>query len=438
MRLDSNMNASEIMQSYCVRVNKGSGVLVNAMTLDYSYVLTASHVVKNINVHIVTDHLGKKINVLAVLTHPTAQDLGDGTYDFAILKVEYQENVAQRYIPASSLLLRKDLVLAGFPKTETESSNPIKFYDGHLTSVVNELVTFTIDGIPAKSTIEGMSGGGIYHVQGHVPYLIGIEFEMDRTPASEQFGRVKCHSLVKFKEIIEAYASAPMIPAYLECFSRMRERIFEFNVYDPNNVLHLKNALEQFADSLINQGMPSPYQIMEKYDSQLLVDPLQLSELESRELWVAYLEFLVISALLDNVPITDNTYLISIERKRRLLYSSDGTNWIRRLEDLLKTARRLLDKDGTLIVASPEPAASMLPPDFQLKKVISNIAIVPNQGPLAPIDNVESSIYGSFKLTHLEGLRKHCVIDSETEYKAKQAGQEQLRLFRDKLDAIIK
>ena len=39
------MTASEIMQSYCVKVNGGSGVLVNAMTREYSYVLTAAHVI---------------------------------------------------------------------------------------------------------------------------------------------------------------------------------------------------------------------------------------------------------------------------------------------------------------------------------------------------------------------------------------------------------
>ena len=137
---------------------------------------------------------------------------------------------------------------------------------------------------------------------------------------------------------------------------------------------------------------------------------MQIHELETKELWIAYLEFLVISVLLDNAPIANDSYINNIERKRRFLYTSDNTNWIRRLEDILKAAHRLLDKNGTLIVASPESAACILPKDFQIKNVISNIAVVPNQGPLDAIDNVESSIYASFKLTHLEGLRKCCVL----------------------------
>lgn len=432
------MNASEIIQSYCVRVNGGSGVLVNAMTQNYSYVLTAFHVIKDIDAHVVTDHQGNILKVIAVLTYPESQSMEATFYDCAILKVEYQERVAQRCTSASDLSFRSDLVLVGCPATEINSSTPIKHYDGHLTSVTHELVMFTIDGIPGKATIEGMSGGGVYHVQDKIPSLIGIEFEMDRTPASEQYGRVKCHSLVRFKEIITANESALMIPAYLECFSRIREKIFEFNVYDPNNVVNLKVALEKLADSLIASDMPAPYKIMEQYSSQLLVDPVQIHELETKELWIAYLEFLVISVLLDNAPIANDSYINNIERKRRLLYTSDNTNWIRRLEDILKAAHRLLDKNGTLIVASPESAACILPKDFQIKNVISNIAVVPNQGPLDAIDNVESSIYASFKLTHLEGLRKCCVIDIEDEYKGKLAGKDQLRLFRDKLHEIIK
>jgi len=438
MRSDFNMTTSEIMQSYCVRVNGGSGVLVNAMTQDYSYVLTVAHAIENVTDHVVIDHQGNNLPVLAVLNYPESQDGGAVPYDCAILKVEYQAGVAQRCIPASSLPLRSDLVLVGFPWTERKSLDPIKHYDGHLTSVANELFIFTVEGTPGKATIEGMSGGGIYHIQGEIPLLMGIEFQMDGTGQDQQYGRVQCHSLVRFKEIIKAHDSALMIPAYLECFSRIREMVFAFNVIDQNNVLQLKVALETFADTLIVSGMPPPYKIMEQYNSQLLVESTQIGDFETRQLWVAYLEFLVISALIDNVGIADSNYIKSIERKRRLLYTSNDKNWISHLEELLKTARRLLDKDGTLIVASPQAAADLTPSDIRLTNVINNIAVVPNQGPFDSIDNVESSIYQSFKLTHLEALRRRCVIDYEDEYKVKQPGREQLLLFRDKLDVFIK
>ncbi|WP_283392093.1 ABC-three component system protein [Photobacterium phosphoreum] len=429
------MTTSEIMQSYCVQVNGGSGVLVNAMTQEYSYVLTADHVILEKN-NVVYDYLGKKLHVLDVLTYPKENNAKPVPYDCAIIKVAYQERVAQRCFPVSSLPLRSYLTLVGYPKTERESSDPIKHYDGHMTSVVNELVIFTVDGVPGRTSIEGMSGGGVYNTQGEHPLLIGVECKMDGTGQDQQYGRVQCYSLVIFKQIIKAYESAPIIPAYLECFSRMRDMIFAFNVIDQNNVLNLKVALDQFADSLIVSGMPPPYQVMRQYESQLLVDPMKLDELETCQLWVAYLEFLVISTLIDNTGSADGAYIKGLERKRRLLYTSDGTNWICRLEELLKTARRLLDKDGTLIVASPDAGAKLLPPDFRLKSVISNIASVPNQGPFA-IDEAENDIYMSFKLTHLEGIRNSCVIDNEDEYRSLLSHRDQLLLFRDKLSEII-
>ena len=432
------MTVSEIIQSYCVKVNGGSGVLVNAITLEYSYVLTAAHVLDGINVHKVFDYQGNPVEVLEVLRHSEPFVLETLSNDYAILKVSFQAHVTQKVFTAEELPHRADLTLVGYPKLERTSQTPIKFYGGHMTNVNDHLIFFTIDGIPSKSEIEGMSGGGTYFHQDGLVLLTGVEFRMDASEEDQQFGRVQCHSLSKYHEIIKIHKCAPMIPAHLECFSRVREKIFAFNVIDPDNIRHLKIALENFTNSLIDNGMPPPYKILEQYGSQLLVDPLKSDELNSLELWEAYLEFLVICALMDNSGKTDDVYIEGLGRKRRLMYTSSSDNWIRRLEEFLKTARRLLDENGTLIIASPDAAARTLPPDFQLKKVIGNIALVPNQGPLAPIDEVESLIYSSFNLSHLQGLRKTCVVDIEDEYQVVATARDQLQLLKDKLNEIIK
>ncbi|WP_305812142.1 ABC-three component system protein [Photobacterium leiognathi] len=440
------MTVSEILQSYCVKVNGGSGVLVNAMTQDYSYVLTAAHVILDEEGNIISDEEGNiavrdyqdnPLNVLSELIPQEWRESRADRYDFAILIVNYQERLAQKCLPASDLSDQASLTLVGFPETERNSSDPIKQYTGHKISVANELLMLSLNGIPGTDTIKGMSGGGVYHVQDEKPLLVGVEFQMDGTGSEQQYGRAQCHSLARFEELITAYSSAPMIPAYLECFSNMRDRIFTFNVIDQNNVSNLKLELGRAADYLINNGLVPPYKVMEQYHSDLLVDPKNIGELKTYELWVAYLEFLVISVLIDQSAGADDAYLKGLERKRRLIYTSNGTNWVSRLEDLLKTARRLLDKDGTLIVASPESAARVLPPSFRLENVISNISVVPNQGPFPVIDSSESAILTSFKLTHLEGLRQRCVVDIEDEYPNLQAGKLQSDLLREKLSEII-
>lgn len=439
------MTVSEIIRSYCVKVNGGSGVLVNAMTQEYSYVLTAAHVIsEKQGDHVVYDYQGNLLTVLAVLlphlSCPEKIKSEPQRYDFAILKVNYQKHIEQHCLSASNLNHLAPLTLIGFPGTERYSSDPIKEYTGHKISVANELVMVSLDGIPGTTSIKGMSGGGVYHVQGEKPLLIGIEFQMDGTGQEQQYGRVQCHSLARFEEIITAHSSAPMIPAYLECFSNMRDKIFSFNVDDPNNVSALKLELEGAADYLISKGLLPPYKVMEQYHSDLLVDSKNLGELKTYELWVAYLEFLVISVLIDGSESADAAYLKMLERKRRLIYTSNGTNWIRGLEELLATARRLLDKGGTLIVASPEPAAKVLPKSFQLEKVISNIYVVPTQGPFPAIDSIDSSeraILASYKLTHLEGLRRECVLEVEDEYPNVRQGWSKSDLLREKLSEII-
>nr|WP_306287428.1 ABC-three component system protein [Pseudoalteromonas sp. WY3] len=363
------MTVSEIMQSYCVKVNGGSGVLVNAMTQDYSYVLTAAHVIlEKQDDLVVHDYQDNPLTVFAVLhQNPPSKEMiyaEPQCHDFAILKVEYQERISQKCLLASDLIERATLTLVGFPETERSSPNPIKEHTGNKVSVANELIIMNLDGIPGIETIKGMSGGGVYHVKDETPLLVGIEFQMDGTGQAQQYGRVQCHSLAKFEEIITAHSSAPMIPAYLECFSNMRDNVFLFNVYDQNNVSTLKHGLEVAVDHLIENQLLPPYEVMKQYHSDLLVDPKNIGELNTYELWIAYLEFLVISVLIDRAERVDDDYLKNLDRKRRLIYTSNATNWISNLENLLKIARRLLDKDGVLIVASPDPAASVLPQIF--------------------------------------------------------------------------
>ncbi|CAI8898032.1 Trypsin protein [Pseudomonas chlororaphis] len=431
------MTISELMASHCVKVNGGSGVLVSAMSKEYSYVLTARHALeKNPINNLVTDHEGKSLAILDVLVHADPQHRTD--FDCAVLKVEYIPAVSQKASLTTVLSIGATLVLIGFPDTERQSGNPIKHYDGHMTSAVNELVIFTVDGIPGKVTIEGMSGGGVYHIDGNQAYLIGVEFSMDGTGAEQQFGRVQCQGLLRFEEIINSNASAPMVPAYLECFSRLRDNIFGFNVVDQQHVERLRIELFKFADYLVAKGMPAPYELLGRYKQDLLVGPGQPDEAKDVKLWVAYFEFLVICALLDGVAIIDDSYVKDLERKRRILYTSDGSNWVGRLELILKAARSLLDKNGTVIVASPELGADLLPDGFHVDRVVRNIAVIPNAGPLAPIDQAERELYKSFVLTHLEGIRKNCVVKEELEYSGTEAGIAQLHLFKAKLNEFIK
>lgn len=130
MTLNTNVTVSEVMQSYCVMVNGGSGVLVSAMTKDYSYVLTARHVVvEEADRNTVTDQNGIAIEALDVLIFPKIGE--EEPLDCAILKVTHQPWLSQRSCVASHLPHEANLTLVGLPGTERDSSTPIKHWNGH-------------------------------------------------------------------------------------------------------------------------------------------------------------------------------------------------------------------------------------------------------------------------------------------------------------------
>lgn len=422
------MTNDELIASHTIRVNSGSGVLVSALSQDYSYVLTAGHVL-GADIEL-KDRLGQPLRVIDFHPHPDA--------DCAIIQVEYVREVSQATWPAASLQDRANLTLIGFPKSNIGTETPIKIYKGHLASLIDNLIVCNLDGIPGQSSIIGMSGGGIYHLHNNLPYLVGIEYRMDDEDEEARYGRVRCYPLSRFDEIIEANGLAQMVPSFLECFSRLREHIFGYNVIEPQSVKNLQDALWGMADELVRRGLPAPYTLMQKYKGDLLVSSGRPNEIQDRELWEAYFEYLIICALIDDVDIVDDAYIESLERKRRILYTSDDTNWIRRLDEILKAAKRMLDENGTLIVSSPEGDPEKFPPKSKVGRIIKNIASIPTTGSFLKIDNAENSIYESFILTHLKALRKSCVVLNEDEFAATEPGTDQLLLFRDFYNEVIK
>ena len=411
-------------------VNDGSGVIVDAMSDGYSYVLTARHVLKKQNT--ITNYLGEAIKIIGIHEHD------DANFDCAVIQVEHLSGIQQPAWSASSIEHHSPLMVAGFPQTRRLSPEKIKQQDGKLTSITDESFVFTAEGIPPKELINGMSGSGVYYLYNRRAYLIGVEHSMDGDTNIEMYGRLKCVSLLRFDEIILSQKLAPMVPCFLDSFSRIKDKIFGFNVIKPDNVKKLKERLEQVADTVVAQGhLPAPYDLMLKYDKTLLLANEKPSVLQDKELWVAYFEFVIICALIDGVKVVDNAYLKSLERKRRIVHSSTDTHWVRELADILKAAKQMLDREGTIVVNSFQENAPPHPHLEHLAEVIDDISSIPSHGDILQIDNVNDDTYKTFTVTHLKGLRNICVVEKEWEY-GKALPSEQLALFTRYYSEIIK
>lgn len=422
------MNRHDLMTAHSVKVNEGSGVLVNCMTEDYTYVLTAKHAVLKENIVQKID--GTTLNVKGVFKHD------DDDVDCAILIVDFQEDVSQQIQYVEHLPDLASLILVGYPSLRRGSDDEVKHQNGVLVEAINNKFILSADGIPSKEITLGMSGGGVYYIDNNSPYLIGIEYSMDGNDSAEHFGRLKCNTLVFFDEIIEKNQLFPMIPSFLECFSRVKNDVFNFNVADFSNIENLKKYLVNIVDKVIDDGL-APYFIMQRYNEKLLLSSKDVNHLKDKYLWVSYCEFLIICLIIDTPKKVDENYLTSLDGNRRLLYYSSSENWTRKLQDILIYAQSIFKEKGTLVITSPQPDASLKPHPQNLANVIDDISAIPQTGYGFEIDNTYENLYENLAITHLQALHRHCVLDKEYDYKNKKT-TEVISIFKELYHEIIK
>lgn len=424
------MNTDELIISYAVRINNGSGVLVSTLSLDCTYVLTAKHVIDVPDTPITVSRNGIELNIIGTPYHHPV-------YDCSIIKVEYQNDISQ-HIWRGEQVAGSRVSYVGFPRSNYDSDRPDKIYIGTSNDKANQLIVCNLDNSPGQESIQGMSGGGVYCIQEGYPHLWGVETRMDDEDAEARYGRIRCCSIECFDQIIEANQLAQITPFYMQCFSNFRNDIFSFNAVNPRNVVLLRDKLDEQAKWLIEQNMPAPYDLMMRYKRELLLDnKAPDSTILERDLWVAYLEFSVICSILDGVDAINTTYLSSLDRRLRFMYSYSNENWLRKLSDLMKAAREMLDENGTILVSSPQENATDMPRSEDIQDVLDDIASSPKYREMSRIDSAFGDIVKTYSFAHLKGLRNNLVLDKHREYGQASSGQ-QLTIFRGYYGRTIK
>lgn len=140
------MSVHDFLMSHAVKVNEGSGVLVQSMSDEYSYVLTARHVLKDDDKLFLWD--GTPVKSLG------AYFLDE---DCALIKVPVVEDLALTRFRSANIDYQAQAVFAGFPgylKNEKTPVDRFRVYNGKLSSVADDYL-LTIDNLPNKGLIEG-------------------------------------------------------------------------------------------------------------------------------------------------------------------------------------------------------------------------------------------------------------------------------------------
>lgn len=428
------MNMYELMNVQAVKVNNGSGVIIGALSSDYSYILTASHVITDSQDLKIRNYKGEEI--LAIDVHHHA----DTKVDCAIIRIPYLHEVALSLYIGERLPHQAQLMMVGYPSTrekELDYHKKVKQQDASFTSSVSGEIIITAAGMPDKDLIDGFSGSGVYYLFNGHPYLVGVEHKMDGAKAAEYFGRITCHETSRYDEVIATHSIAPIMPSFLSCFSSIRSSTFNYDVDDEDIIRQVNTDLQSIIDEIIEADLIIPKAILDRYKNALLFTQENTSSLLDFRLWVSYLEFMVISVLLDNPDKVDEEYFYGLEKKRRLVFSKSEINWISELKNLLELAGESLDEGGSLFVNNCEAAPTAQPKEFQIQRIIPNIAIPRRRTQQLKISQVTNDRFTTYKLAHIRAMHRLCVKERLDEFFKESDTSRHLEMLRGFYNAYV-
>lgn len=411
------MAKRDLLPKFIVKVEGGSGCLFQPLNDDYSYVLTAKHVISGNNEPlIVRQTLGENDNLL----NETLQIIGipfrhtDENKDAAIIKIQKIEGIELLLRDELSSEYRNGYYLCGHPnsrvnngysfrdnKLEIQNKKQHGYFEAELSRVAN------------RTEIVGQSGGGIIKVEESCFLLAGIQKQMSASDGIEQLGRIDFMPLSFFDEIIEENENelSKLFPPYIGSFERLLNEIFPLvgiQIAAQKKSL-IQNELKIIAKSLCDDF--TPQKLIEIYKDSLLVLGTDKGVINHRELWISFLELLSINQL-------HHEYKITLEElkhihKSKKLYFTDSKEWISKLEDIYRSDLSEVEKGGLIVIGS---TIDTKPTTIELDKgFIGDICTVPNKE--MNISNTVTDPFNDLTIVHIFKFQKR-VIDNYREFSA--------------------
>lgn len=421
------LNLTDIIQmakSNCVIVENGSGVLINPATGDFSYILTAKHVIgiydgkkiigyKEYNDIKIEDINSEIVELQGVITHDEA--------DVAILitKKKYISGL----ISVKEKILRDDkAILIGFPESRRKSEQKIREFKGEVQEYNETTFVLRIEEKPDQKQVQGSSGGGVFKIVEDKIYLCGIESGMDGG-ISEYHGRVVCTHLENINKLLIEKNSPEIFPEQMHSFINIIKNTFSHfdNADDPSCFEFLKNNLHEYAHNF-SEKAPSPFEVSNKLGNKLLIKNSPSENLFNENLWSAFLEFMLISSLLDKIDELNFETIDQVSKKRRFLFSACKGNWTQKLLDIFQSDFRGLQKGGVIIVSTNDARATKELKPRTFEKIVVNIGRVSSTNLM--VDAAIRNPAKEFRLMHLIGLHDECVLDNDIEFEKYYSGNE--------------
>jgi hypothetical protein len=390
-----------------VHFNQGSGVLVPAMDADYCYVFTAKHNIID-NKNIIRSGSGDGILI-------EREDIfASADFDAAVIIVR-GTTAHPITVGGKEVTHGIAMTLGGFPAIRAGEPRGERFLDGQVKDFKNGEFNIFCEEFPVQDDISGISGGGVFHKSQNEWVLIGIEYSMANADG-EISTQMKCCGISIFEKIISDNNLSLALPPFFNDFNALCDSSFALNgtFFDTKKRDFLSQILKNYAKSQIVKGIVSPSSLWLELEDRIFVKNTPAYCVSHKKLWTSWLEFMVISLLVDgkSADDLDMSYIQELHKKRRLLYSDSKEDWGTFLKDIFLTNMDSLEEDSTIFIANN--CAS--PPN---RAVVDYKALPPD------ITRIHSAQFDFTKskqkpkpsrLVHLDGLHVKSVNDKEQEY----------------------
>lgn len=401
------MNYSEKCKQCSVRVDDGSGILFQPMTEDYTYILTAKHNLYN-------DLVEKRIsdvryikfgedeprNILNKYEHPTL--------DIAILKIEKILLDSPPFKEFEEPNNGDVFQFYGYPERRRTEANKISYFNLEIGDIAGFEITASNNEYFPQEFIEGCSGGGVFKRDRDNFYLVGIEHSMDAQSKkeAEHNVRLKFININAFDEIIEQNKSElkPLYPPYMNDFNLLTEHIFLLNDYEKKRDF-VRDRLKYLAKTYISKV--SPIAIKNEFENDLLINGLDTKHVINSEFWQMYLEFILLSILIDSKEDLTLERIQKIYKKRKILFAK-ADRWIELKEEILKSNLLGLQKESTVFIACE---GDRRPFKVDLKNSILNISRPPQPEEMRIDEGIDYTV--DIKYKHIYAIEKLLLENEE-------------------------
>lgn len=387
------------LQWFTVKIANGSGCLFQPLSDDYSYVLTAKHVIEDErNLEIIRQFInteGQQINEkIEILESPYLHS--DPNKDAAIVKVKKVENLTPILRADLNSIEKNNWYLCGHPESREENNFSYRKNKLTLLNPVNNYIEAEIEKNVNHSEIVGQSGGGIIKIENSCFLLAGVQKKMAAEDEQESLSRIHFAPLTFFDEIVESNIDklSQLFPPYIGAFNFLLKEIFPLP-----NLLVKTDLIKQTLNSIskkVCEGV-KPEKIINDYTGDFLVNGTPKHIIYHKTLWKSLLEFFTIIKLYEE-DITLND-LASIHKRRKMLIV-DADKWTMKLEDIYKSDLSEIEKGGTIVVCATNEVETNKTEILPDELVVIDIS--------TPIDemNISSTVEDPFRDLRLVNIFK--------------------------------